>query len=525
MEDNNQAPQQPASKVERYTNYALQYLSIGLADDGQPYAYLEGQDNRIAHPLRGKWIKRWLRQAAHANGQILRNDDLDDILENLYAHAAVDDLRLQIYLRVGRNEQGDIEIDLGTQDYERVLLSNGAARVVQQGSNTLFKRPDSMLPLPIPADTGSWTELLPFLNMTEDHQYLIVAVIGYVWTHPKGTAAYPITVIQGQQGDGKSLLGRILRMLLDNNAAGIQRFPRDARDMAISSLSQYLLVYDNIRGLSKDWSDVLCIFATSGSIGTRKLYTDAEESLIQVHAPIVCNGIHNFIEEPDLASRCVTVRLLPLAANDRREETDLARDLTNRLPAIFRGLLDLSASILQLEASAHVIQPERLMTFCRWLAAMEQVLNMPPGRLQKAYSKNIRVSMLETVRENILGSAVLNFIAARPGSHWIGSPTELLSTLGQAVPVHLARRHTDWPQTPISLSKRLKRIAPLLKFQGVEISIGHSTQRQIEITYCPPESPKPIDGTEEPDEVAPGAVPNPGLSACGPTQNNGESIL
>ena len=48
--------------------------------------------------------------------------------------------------------------------------------------------------------------------------------------------------------------------------------------MAISSRSQYLLIYDNTRSLTLIWNDTLCVVSTGGSIGSRRLYTDDEES-------------------------------------------------------------------------------------------------------------------------------------------------------------------------------------------------------------------------------------------------------
>jgi hypothetical protein len=508
-----------ASKVNRYTAKAARKLTIGLVHDGQAYAYAAGSQNRIAFPLRSRQFKRWLRSLARRKGEYLREDDLKEIIENLYAHAAVDDIRLQTFHRVGIDENGDIELDLGTEDLARVKFIDGAAIISRRGSKTLFYRPDSMLPLPSLADEGDWRELLPFLNMTEDHQYLLLAWMTFVMTHPAGTSAYPVLVIKGPQGVGKSVLSRdILRALLDPNAAGIQLFPAKPKDMAISSRSQYLLIYDNVRGLTLIWSDTFCVVSTAGSMGSRRLYTDDEESLLQVHAPVVLNSIHNVVQEPDLFSRCLTPRLLPLADSSRREETELTRDLLSKHPVIFRGLLDLSARILNAERDAEVLYPARLMNFSKWLAAKEQVLEMPAGRLQRAYIDNLRDATLETIRENALAVTLLNFAARLPGGYWAGTATQLLSAINLVAPPNTIHRQAEWPQSPISLSKRLKQLSALLKSQGVDIDFSHGTQRQVEITYHPPESTRTPDGLDEPDEPAEANMAQASLDDCGPTQ-------
>lgn len=519
--ENERTPMMMTTKVERYTDYALKHLTTRLADDGQPHTHLKKQKNRLAHPLKGRWLKGYLRKAAHSNGELLRNDDLNEIVENLYAHAEVDDTTLKISHRVSRTDEGDIELDRGDNTGERILFQNGKAISITSGSKTLFSRPETMLPLPSPAQTGDWKQLLPFLNMSEEHQHLVVAWMTFVMTHPRGDTAYPILFVRGPQGSGKSHLCRgVIRLFVDNNAAGIQLLPSNVKDMAISARSQYVLAYDNVRSLTKRQSDDLCVMATGGSISSRKLYTDHEESMLNVQAALVLNGIPNVVEEPDLASRVITALALPIDASKRRDDTEMARDLEARSAVIFKGLLDVCAETLQAVPSAKVLYPERLMSFCGWLAASEPAMGLPVGMLQKAYSNNLRDAALESVGENALAITVLNFAKAIPGKKWVGTSTQLLAELNKLAPPQTIHRSSEWPQNPIALSKRLVSVTPLLNSQGIDIGFSHGTQRQVEITYQPPGTEKAIDEPDEPDENADSAAP-PGLTDCSPVQDQG----
>jgi hypothetical protein len=56
----------------------------------------------------------------------------------------------------------------------------------------------------------------------------------------------------------------------------------------------------------------------------------------------------------------------------------------------------------------------------------------------------------------------------------------------------------------------------MLKSQGIELGFSHGTQRQIEITYTPPKTAKPLDGLDEPVEITESNVTQLGLAACGP---------
>jgi hypothetical protein len=354
--------------------------------------------------------------------------------------------------------------------------------------------------------------------MVEEDQYLVLGWMTFGMAHPRGTAAYPILVAKGPQGSGKSQFSRgIVRSLMDNNVAGIQRFPKNIKDMAISALSQFVLIFDNARPFTKDQSDDLCVMSTGGSISSRKLYTDTDESMIPIHSAVLVNSIHDCIQEDDLISRALTILFLAIGPDNRREETEIAQDLSNKQSIIFKGLLDLCAKGLQAEASAKVLHPERMMSFCRWLAAVEPALGLSTGKLQKAYSENLRGSALEAVQDNALAVTVLNFSKALHAQKWSGTSTQLLAQLNKIAPPQTIHRQSEWPASPISLSKRLKLVAPMLKSQGVELDFSHGTQRQVEITYTPPKTAKPLDGLDGPVEITESNVTQLGLAACGPT--------
>jgi hypothetical protein len=519
MTNTTQTPMLMTTKVERYTEHALNNLTTGLASNGQPYTYIDDKKNLIVHSLQSKWLKHWLRKIAHTHGDILRNDDLKEIIENVLAHAAVDEKWLSIHLRSGHTEEGFVELDIGNANLDRVLFKDGNPILTSSGSRTLFSRPESMLPLPYPAEKGDWKQLLPFLNMVEDDQYLTLGFMTFVMTHPRGTCAYPIMIVQGPQGGGKSLLCRgVFRAFVDNNAADIQLLPASSKDMVISTRSQFLLIYDNVRKLSTTQSEYFCVISTGGSMGGRKLFTDNEEVTLQAQTPVVLNSIHSIVKEPDLASRCVTVQVQPLEPDKRREEKELKHALSSKKGVIFKGLLDLCASALQIEDSVELLYTARLTSFSRWLAALEPAMGLPAGRLQKAYSDNLRGATLETIQDNALAITILNFATALPVPKWSGTSTQLLAQLNKTAPPNTTHRQAEWPQSPISLSKRLKLVAPMLQSQGVEIDFSHGTKRQIEITCNLPQTGKALDEPDGLDEISDPNVQPIGLASCSPTQ-------
>ena len=173
----------PSTKADRYISYVLNSFNMGVADDGRSYVFLKEENNSIAHPLIGAWLKRWIRQKARRHGEIITSDDMKDILDNIEGHAAISDERIRVHLRVGRSDEGYPELDLGTEDQARIRFKDGQAEMMSKGSKTLFSRPDTMLPLPVPSDQGDWRALLPFLNMSKEHRLLAVGWMSWCMCH------------------------------------------------------------------------------------------------------------------------------------------------------------------------------------------------------------------------------------------------------------------------------------------------------------------------------------------------------
>jgi hypothetical protein len=311
--------------------------------------------------------------------------------------------------------------------------------------------------------------------------WIFIGWLTYTLAHPKvDTSKYVILIVKGDQGSGKTFFcNTIIQMLLDPGI-GVQSFPSNKKDLAISAQNSFLLIYDNLRKILPTMADTLCMTSTAGAISTRQLYSDAEESILHLHVAMVLNGIHPFVDQPDLAQRSLTLHLQPINEKNRQSETNLKAMFLADLPEIFRGLLDLIAKILYHLPNAEVTHPERMIDFSMWLAAMELSLEVPTSSLQSLYSQNLNQSIHDSLRENTLASAVLQF--AEGEREWHGTPSKLLKALNFQFETEYSRSR-EWPDNPIALSKRLMSMKAGLKTQGVEIHISRGRERQIAIQF------------------------------------------
>ncbi|MDG5469656.1 hypothetical protein P9J64_15140 [Deltaproteobacteria bacterium IMCC39524] len=324
--------------------------------------------------------------------------------------------------------------------------------------------------------------LRKYLNMREVLKMLVVAWISYTLAHPKiPSTNYLILLLVGGQGSGKSFLCNLLLKLIDPSRTGVQVLPKNVKDLAISMQNSHLRCIDNTRTVSSTMSDYLCMTSTGGTLNTRRLYTDDEEQSINLHGGLVINGIGNIVEQPDLHQRSLTIELQPISEVQRKSETELLREFDADLPVIMRELFGLIANIFKYLPEAEVSHPERMLDFCRWLAAMEVISDAPKGAYQMEYSNVINQGQLDSLQSCLLASEVLDFAETLKSAGWVGTPAELLEDLNATVGRN-TQRSREWPQNPIALSKRLLPLQAGLLTQGVSVTFTRGKHRTIAIT-------------------------------------------
>lgn len=452
-----------------------------LSQRGAVFAVIKLGGNDLALRIGTKQANNVLRAAALERGIHLQDKDLKEINDTLIAQVEMAGRVDNVWYRIAPIDDG-IAIDLGDDMNTHIVVTPGKVEVVTEGSKTLFHRTQVMAPFVTPSEKGDVWLIKKYLNIHPMDQMLLVAWLSYTLAHPKlPTAKFPILVINGDQGSGKtSLCNHLIIPLIDPNVIGVQVFPSSAKDLAIASQHAHVLCYDNMRGFKSAMADILCIAATGGAISNRALYTDGDMSIQYLHVALVLNGIHHFITQPDLAQRCVPITTRTLSEDKRQSEGAMLKALQADRPVIFRGLLDLIAQIFQHLPDVEVTNPERMIDFVRWLAAMEKVQGIPAGIFQDAYSNSLRQAQLDSLMENILAATLIDFCDALKEPIWRGAPSELLSELNALVTTGTTYSR-EWPQNAIALSKRLNGLKATLLSQGIDIQFGRGKERTITI--------------------------------------------
>lgn len=467
---------------ERFPASLMKVLPIIRDQNGRAYIVMRGTGNAYAIPVNGQQAKRVIRELANAQDHKLSRYELDDLVQALQEHAESSGTVQKIWSRVAPSGNG-IEIDCGDENHTHVRILPGQVEVVMKNSGVLFFRTLISQPMAIPAATGNLKLLDKYLNMSPIDATLLVAWLSFTLAQPKvRSAKYPILVLQGNEGSGKSsLCQNVIQPLIDPSSVGVQALPSNTKDLAIACQNAHVSCYDNIRGFNRGMADMLCVAATGGAITGRQLYTDDVQQVIRLHGALILNGIHSFVNQPDLAQRCVTIQMKTMPKEKRQSEADISRNFEADLPFILRGMFDLIAEVFVHLPSVAVSSPERMLDFVKWLAAMEIAQGVPAGVYQSAYSQSLNLGQLETLMDNSLAASILEFAESLNGKDWVGTPRDLLVDLIRIASID-TQKARDWPQNPISLSKRLIPLQAGLLTQGISVQLHRGKHRTITIS-------------------------------------------
>lgn len=450
--------------------------------DGKPYLIRQVADRSylIEISMDSAEMRALFRSCAAPHGHTPTRRMEEDFIELIAIHAAVHGESINTFYRYAPLKDAlGLVIDLGDESGSQVKITAEGVAIIPSHPGTHFRRTKSMLPLTKPAEHGDIRLLDRYLPKDPIQNMLLFAFVTYAIAHSKqDTTKYVHLVLQGNEGSGKTLLSKLLSRLIDPSTIGLRSFAKNIQDLAVAAQSAHLLTFDNIRSVSQAMSDALCICSTGGSITARKLYTDDGQVGLSLHCTVVMNGIEATIDQPDLAQRCLTIRLAPMPDSERLSDDVLNARFEANLPYIMRGLYELIAKIFKHLPTVEVTVPTRMLAFSRWMAALEQVDGVPQGQYQLAYRNLVSAAQLDAVMENPLGEALVALMALEPSGVWCGTPSELLADLEMRTD-HRIRRSRDWPNTPIALSKRLQGLQTALSAQGITVQTARGKTRLI----------------------------------------------
>jgi hypothetical protein len=430
--------------------------------DNVGYMTYSLNEHKETWPVRSKGFRRYLvHRFFESQGRPPSNQGLLDALGQIEARAHFSGVKHNIYTRIAFLEDR-IFIDLCNEKWEAVQIGKDGYKVIQEPP-VKFRRPKGMKTLPYPKK-GTMKALRPFLNVKNESDWNLLC--GWL-TGAFSRGPYPILLLMGEQGVGKSVFSRMAKRLVDPSSAPLRTIPKDARDLMIAATNGWLIGLDNLSGLPVWLSDALCRLSTGGGFSTRELYSDDEEILFDAMRPLVLNGIDDIATRHDLIDRSVLINLETIPEDQRKPESEIWKAFDKARPSILGGLYDcVSSAIRNLDKVDLPLLP-RMADFAIWVTAAEKDSPWSKENFLEAYQGNRNEAIEIAVDSDTVSAAVQSFLVSKEGL-WQGTASELLDELNEIVPERTQKMKL-WPKLGNHLSGRLKRSATFLRAVGIEI--------------------------------------------------------
>lgn len=472
------------STVKQALNLVLPDLVLFHDPDGTGYASVNQRGHLETYRIAGNDLRKWIAyRFFREGGKPLKSADMGDVISVLEAKAAFEGPERKVSLRVA-NLEDRVYLDLGNPTWEVVEVDAKGWRIIPSSKCPVrFRRAPGMLPLPTPAPGGSLEALKDFLNCDQDG---FIMAIGWKLSALHGQGPFPILVIGGRQGTGKTTAARILRSLIDPSTASDRGAPGDVRDAVIACSNGWIQSWDNLSSMKPELSDAACRIATGAGFSTRKLFTDGDEHITHVRRPIMVNGIPDLLNRGDFAERAMVVRLQPIPDNQRKTEAAFWQSFQDAQPGILGALLDVLSGAIQRLPSTHLERMPRMADFARLVAAAEPDCPWAAGAFMRAYEagrQDAAISILEGdgVAQAVFVMAAQHRREGRPGPIFDGTSTELLALLSRG------EKGEGWPRSPKGLVNHLERIAPAMTLEGYRIGRTRTGSiRRISISFLFP---------------------------------------
>lgn len=362
-----------------------------------------------------------------------------------------------------RDGSAKIFLDLCDEKWNQIEISPSGWRVVSD-SPVHLRRTPGMLPLPKPAAQGDVSLLRGVLNISSEYDFIMF--IAWVLSVILPGCPQPIAVVNGPQGAGKSTASELAGQAADPNIRHVSGFPRSIEDFHISADNARVVAIDNVSNLRPEISDELARASTGAVFRKRSHYKNREQQTFMTKAPVILNGIPDFVSRPDLAERSIFIDLARIPKEKRRAEAEILAEFQLIHPMVLTGLLDAAVMGLRNMPTVSVSNLERMADFHQWMRACEPALPWSIGDFDAAYQANRKRARERLMESSEAFGALVSFMERR--REWCGTGKELLAQLRIHAGLNSGDDAKGWPRAGKGMVALLGRVVGELSEEGIQ---------------------------------------------------------
>ena len=250
--------------------------------------------------------------------------------------------RTTVHQRIARTQEGRV-LDLGDKAGNVVIITADGWRL-ELNTEIAFIRGRSYGALPTPiraaSSRGAFKLLFDWLVSLGTSKSRAPLVVAALVSWMRTANAYPLLLLFGAPGTGKTTAARLIFLLIDpSESLTLPTIKSDAEHVAAAAQHRHILTFDNESKLSAAEQDLFCVCVTGGEVVGRALYTDGDVAILPIHRPVLITAVQPVVTRPDLLSRTIPVEFGERLV--RRRDDEIMKAFFQMRPELLGALLEL----------------------------------------------------------------------------------------------------------------------------------------------------------------------------------------
>lgn len=314
----------------------------------------------------------------------------------------------------------------------------------------------------MPVGGGDLLRLLRrYVNMDDADFFLFTVYVVQAFSR---TSSHFAAIISSEKGTGKSTLTKLLRSIIDPSKVGVPLLPSNEGDLKTLLADSYVVCFDNTAVLSNKFSNILCAAITGSKDAKRKLYTDCDHIILNLHNMVVINGIDIVPYQSDLAERSLLFELRKISREKRMTDAAFWSAFQKDRPLILGAIMDTLVKAIQIQPTIQTTSLHRMADANLEMLAIAVALGKTEQEFQEMLDRNNQKLQESYAENNAFVNAIVDFIR----SH--GNQDAPASKVYSRLQGTKASNIKDFPNSASAFSKRLNREKDALEQMGIRFS-------------------------------------------------------
>lgn len=452
------------------------------AKDGSEYAEIIRKNEVKTFFLGSEDFKMEIKSTYYEERRTsMKEGELNELMEYLHIKAYRNRLDYDLEIRVAEVD-GGICYNLDADTSTSIFLSKGKCEEVWT-PNRVFK------PIPtfqnqvypnLKADIKKLPTLIgEYFNLKSEEDIKLLTV--YIVACFGGLSIdIPMLICFGEKGSSKSTFQKKLKRIIDPEKMESISIPKSSEDLKLRLNNSYLLILDNLSSISKSNSDLFATAISGTTTTKRKLYTDTQEVVLNLHSIIAINGIDIVAKEADLLDRSIMFQLDRIDGSRIRTEKEIWNEFNKVLPDILGASLNAMAKASNDKREVKLKKMVRLADWMERAVKVARVFGWEDESMAEIILGNRKKVDSIALKDNVVVSCLLEVM--EEVEEYEDSVSNLFNDI-----IYAAKRNSIHmsllPKAPNGLSKKLNEVrSNLAENYGLHYAIkniGH--YRQITI--------------------------------------------